>query len=121
LAEPENNWGAWNGIGGYLGIGGGHAGGGLHGGWEEHGKTHPEWFALQPDGTRDQSAAGGRWQLCVSNPALIDHVADDIIGRLAGKAQPRFRSAPTTAVTRIFVCATPAKNSIRRKGRRSRC
>lgn len=92
--EIENNWGAWNGFGGYLGIGGGHAGSGLHGGWDEHGQTHPEWFALQPDGTRDQTKAGGRWQVCVSNPALVDHVANDLLTRLDGKPQAPISLSP---------------------------
>lgn len=92
--EIENNWSAWNCFGGYLGIGGGHAGSGLHGGWDEFGTSHPEWFALQPDGTRDQSKAGGRWQLCVSNPALVDHVANDLIARLGGKPQAPISLSP---------------------------
>ncbi len=94
LTELENNWSAWQFFGGSVGIGGGHAGSGLHGGWDEHGKTHPEWFALQPDGTRDQTNANGRWQLCVSNPALVDQVANDLIARLEGKPQPPISLSP---------------------------
>jgi hypothetical protein len=90
----EYDWGAWNGLGGNLGIAGGHSGTGLHGGWDEFGTAHPEWFALQPDGTRDQSKAGGRWQLCVSNPQLVEHVAADIIKRLGGKPQPALSLSP---------------------------
>ncbi|EDY22446.1 hypothetical protein CfE428DRAFT_0571 [Chthoniobacter flavus Ellin428] len=85
--EATGSWVAWNGLGGNVGIVGGSAGGGLRGGWTEYGATHPEWFALQVDGTRDQSKAKGRWRLCVSNPGLIEHVADDIIARLNGHAQ----------------------------------
>ncbi len=43
--------------------------------WETYGAEHPEWFALQPDGTRDQSRAGNRARLCVSNPELIAEIA----------------------------------------------
>jgi hypothetical protein len=74
-------WGVWHRLGGNIGIGGGHAGAGLTGGWAEHGQKHPEWFALQADGTRDQQAAGGRWRLCKSNPELIEFVARTIIER----------------------------------------
>lgn len=74
-------WLNWQKGGGNLGLIGGHAGAGLRGGWKEWGATHPEWFALQPDGSRDQSKAGNRWRLCISNPALIEHVANDIIQR----------------------------------------
>lgn len=90
----EYDWGAWNGLGGNLGIAGGHSGTGLRGGWEEHSKTHPEWFSQQPDGSRDQSKAGERWQVCVSNPQLAEHVAADIIKRLDGKAQPAISLSP---------------------------
>lgn len=75
-------WTAWHRLGGSAGVGGGHAGGGLTGGWEKHGATHPEWFALQADGTRDQSDAKGRWRLCKSNLQLIDYIAGDIIERV---------------------------------------
>lgn len=86
-AECDISWLAWHGLGGDLGLHGGHAAAGLQGGWAEHGKTHPEWFALQADGTRDQSAAGDRFRLCKSNPELIDHVARGILKRL--KENPR--------------------------------
>lgn len=79
-------WGTWQRLGGSLGIGGGHAGGGLEGGWEKHGASHPEWFALQPDGTRDQTRAKERFRLCVSNPGLVEEVARGIIER--AKANP---------------------------------
>jgi hypothetical protein len=76
------SWGTWHRLGGSIGIGGGHAGAGLSGGWAEHGEKHPEWFALQADGTRDQQAAGSRWRLCKSNPELIEFVARSIIERV---------------------------------------
>jgi len=87
-------WGVWNGLGGDIGIRGGHAGCGLRGGWEQHGKAHPEWFALQVDGTRDQTHAGGRWRICESNPELREHVAQDILLQLDGKAQPPISLSP---------------------------
>jgi hypothetical protein len=92
--ESDGGWGAWNGLGGAIGIVGGAAGCGLRGGWEEHGKAHPEWFALQVDGTRDQSKAKERWRVCVSNPELIEHVANDIIARLDGHAQNAISLCP---------------------------
>jgi len=81
LTVASGSWATWNFLGGSIGICGGHAGAGLIGGWETHGTGHPEWFAQQNDGTRDQSAAGNRWRLCVSNPGLIEHVANDITER----------------------------------------
>jgi hypothetical protein len=41
--------------------------------WDEHGPAHPEYFALQPDGTRTQHPP--RERLCESQPALWDEVA----------------------------------------------
>jgi len=49
--------------------------------WDKYGKTHPEYFALQPDGTRNQSAAPHQARLDVSNDALIKTIAADIIHR----------------------------------------
>ncbi len=54
--------------------------------WERFGAEHPDWFALQPDGTRDQSKSPGRARLCVSNQGLIEQIARDKIEQL--KANP---------------------------------
>ena len=46
--------------------------------WDLYHEDHPDWFALQPDGTRDNGpgrGGGPRARLCVSNPDLIAHVA----------------------------------------------
>lgn len=53
--------------------------------WEWHHEEHPDWFALQPDGSRDNSperGGGVRARLCVSNPELIEHVARKAIETL---------------------------------------
>ncbi|MEN6403491.1 MAG: DUF4838 domain-containing protein [Armatimonadia bacterium] len=55
--------------------------------WERFGKDHPDWFALQPDGTRNQGTKSTeRTRLCVSNPELQKQVAADAIEKL--KADP---------------------------------
>ncbi len=55
--------------------------------WERFGKMHPEWFALQPDGSRDQSEGKpDRARLCVSNPELQAQIASEAIAKL--KANP---------------------------------
>jgi len=81
----DRGWAHWNCLGGNLQILAGHAGAGLRGGWAEHGAKHPEWFALQADGTRDQSKAKERWRLCVSNLELVEYVARDIIEQVRQK------------------------------------
>jgi hypothetical protein len=54
--------------------------------WKRFHESHPEWFALQPDGTRQNSEPGYSEypgaQLCVSNPDLIRQVAADCIEKL---------------------------------------
>jgi antitoxin (DNA-binding transcriptional repressor) of toxin-antitoxin stability system len=40
--------------------------------WDRYGKEHPDWFALQPNGSRAQD--GVREQLCTTNPDLIREV-----------------------------------------------
>jgi len=71
-------WFQFHRIGGSFQGSYGHAFGGY---WKRFHKTHPEWFALQPDGTRDNSGADGgrRARLCVSNRGLIEQVARDRI------------------------------------------
>jgi len=47
--------------------------------WERYGKDHPDWFAQQANGSRDQSAENpDRVRFCKSNPGFIRHVADTI-------------------------------------------
>lgn len=65
-------WFARHRIGGSMRLSYGHAYGSW---WDEYGTEHPEWFALQPDGTRDQSGVGNRARLCVSNEGLIAEAA----------------------------------------------
>ena len=76
--QVESDWRAWNGLSGTLHLKGGHSGAGitLAKEWKEALDAHPEWFALQSDGTR---AYLQRFRLCKSNLALIDFVAKGII------------------------------------------
>ena len=55
--------------------------------YEKYGAAHPEWFAMQPDGTRRQTSPHPR--LCLSNPALLDVIAKDRIA--AFKARPEMQ------------------------------
>jgi hypothetical protein len=45
--------------------------------WARFGKTHPDYFALTPAGTRSPVGAAAHVQLCVSNPALHQQVISD--------------------------------------------
>lgn len=50
--------------------------------WDSYHEAHPDWFALQPDGTRNQPNIGSRSRLCVSNPEVIAKAAEEAIARL---------------------------------------
>jgi hypothetical protein len=73
------DWFGWHRLGGSLNMSGGHAYSHL---WAKYGKDHPEWFALQPDGSRDQSRNPDRARLCKSNPDLIAAIAKEKIEEL---------------------------------------
>lgn len=73
------DWFGWQRLGGTLNMNGGHAFGHM---WTKHGKDHPDWFALQHDGKRDQSLSPDRARLCVSNAELIAAVAKEKIDEL---------------------------------------
>jgi hypothetical protein len=73
----QAGWSSWQWLGGALNLVGGHA---FDGYGERYGKEHPEWFALQPDGTRDRSKT--RVRLCKSNPELIAQIAANKIAEL---------------------------------------
>src|SRR5262249_17741477 len=64
----SGDWFGWQRLGGSINLNGGHAFSHL---WGKYGKEHPDWFALQANGSRDQSASPDRARLCKSNPALI--------------------------------------------------
>jgi len=50
--------------------------------YERYGQSHPEFFALQPDGTRSQEASPLRARLCMSQSGLIQAVAAEKIAQL---------------------------------------
>lgn len=73
------DWFRWQGMGGSLNIPGGHA---FDYTWEKYGKEHPDWFAMQPNGSRDMTPFGDRPRLCKSNAGLIAAIAQDKIEEL---------------------------------------
>src|SRR5213079_3040718 len=70
------DWFGWQRLGGTLNLSAGHAFTHL---WAKYGKDHPDWFALQSDGSRDQSMNPDRARLCVSNADLIAAIAKEKI------------------------------------------
>lgn len=95
-------WYAAHRIGGSFAGSYGHAFGDY---WERFGAEHPEWFALQPDGTRDQSRAADRARLCVSNPELIAQIAAEKIAELqANPALDCVSISPNDGGATTFCC-----------------
>ena len=76
---------AWHGINDEPDVDGYWSGGhGFKNYWEKYGKKHPDWFALQPNGSRDQNLGTrtNRPTLCLSNTGLVAQVARDTIAGL---------------------------------------
>ena len=87
----DGGWGRWHRLGGTLRLASGHSFGDY---WERFGKTHPEWFAMAPDGSRDQSRSPDRARLCVSNKELIAQVARDRVARIEATGQKSISIGP---------------------------
>lgn len=79
----------WHGMGARGGFSWGHAFGHF---WTRYGAKHPEYFALQPEGSRDQSLSPDRPRLCLGNPAAADAAARDILAFFAANPKAGSRS-----------------------------
>lgn len=100
LKRQQGEWLARQRTGSSLRLVYGHAYDGWH---EKHGAEHPEWFALQPDNTREQM--GGRARLCKSNAELAKAIARDILERKAANPdQTTFPISPNDGGSRNFFC-----------------
>jgi hypothetical protein len=78
----------------------GHSYGGW---WDRYHESHPDIFAMQPDGTRVNTRE--RERLCVSSPALWDLVAEDRIRQL--RANPSLTAvsiSPNDGGANHFCC-----------------
>ena len=103
---PAIAWSQWHRLGGTM-LSFFHGAAGLRDGAIQM-KEHPEWFALQADGTRNQ---GGdrRFRLCKSNQELIKHVAQDIIERANQDPTLKIVSLdPNDGGTNTGICLCPA-------------
>lgn len=77
---------------GSLEIGGGHA---FSNWWERYHETHPDVFALQPDGTRSGFPGPRTAKLCESNPRVWDLWLKNVEEQLAkDPTQTVFNAAP---------------------------
>lgn len=52
--------------------------------WAKYGKKHPDWFAMQPDGSRRQDDDAGRFaSLCLSSDGFVSQVIKDKLAQFA--------------------------------------
>ncbi|MBQ9337046.1 MAG: DUF4838 domain-containing protein [Lentisphaeria bacterium] len=81
-------------------------GGGSFGGWKaKYGKTHPEYFALQFDGTRQARSHDIR--ICKANPGVVKQAAEEARAALKKKPDTRYYSlSPSDGGYDIF-CMCP--------------
>jgi hypothetical protein len=97
-------WFEWQRLGGNIGLVGGHAFGYV---WDKYHQEHPEWFAMQPNGSRDLSKLGpARARLCKSNLGLIDALAQDKIAELEQRHSTSVSLAPNDGGPATF-CMCP--------------
>ncbi len=72
--KPIDVWALRNRLGGNFKMVAGHAFVTWYG---KYGKEHPDYFALQPDGTRTPYPAADDVKMCVSNPALTEQMVKE--------------------------------------------
>lgn len=110
----DGGWSGWHRLGGTLRLASGHSFGYM---WERHGKEHPEWFAMAPNGSRDQSDSPERARLCVSNQELIEQVARDRIARINDTGQKSVTIGPNDGGTTSFCVCEECKKLDSPEGR----
>ncbi len=80
--SESSDWMGWHRMGGTLGL---RTGDGTilpAETWDRFLREHPEWFAMQLDGSRYFDPSWERPRLCKSNPALIEAIAQEKIEEL---------------------------------------
>ncbi len=100
--SEDSGWSSWHCLGGSLGLASGHSYGDY---WERFGAQHPEWFAMEPSGSRDQSRSASRARLCVSNEDLVEQIAKDRIAHIEKTGDKSVAIGPNDGGTTSFcVC-----------------
>jgi hypothetical protein len=113
-AQP--GWFDWQRLGGKVGIVGGHAFGEV---WDKYHAEHPEWFALQPNGSRDLAKlTPARARLCKSNLALIEALARDKIAELDRSGAKSISLAPNDGGSATFCMCADCKKLDPPEGRK---
>lgn len=115
-SADQPGWFDWQRLGGKVGIVGGHAFGEV---WEKYHAAHPEWFALQPNGSRDLTKlTPARARLCKSNLALIEALARDKIAELDRTGGKSISLAPNDGGSATFCMCAECKRLDPPEGRK---
>lgn len=110
------NWSEWQRLGGSLELRGGHSFGDA---WEKYHVGHPEWFALQGNGSRDLSKLNPeRARLCKSNVELIEALAQDKIAELDRTGAKSISLAPNDGGRATFCMCSECKKLDPPEGRK---
>jgi len=91
----SSDWMGWHRMGGTLGLKTGDGTILPAETWDRFLREHPEWFAMQLDGSRYFDPSWERPRLCKSNPALIEAIAQVKIKELSRNPGPKSVSLMT--------------------------
>ncbi len=106
ITTPD--WFAWQRMGGTLGFQAGDGSIIPPAAWDRFQKEHPEWFAMQADGSREQAPGEPRPRLCKSNTQLIDAIVEEKLKELRENPGQRCVSLNTHDGGRTGFCLCPA-------------
>ena len=113
--SKDGGWARWQHLGGSLRLISGHSFGSM---WEKYKDSHPEWFAMAPNGSRDQSNSPDRSRLCVSNEALIEQIAKDRIAKINQTGQKSVPIGPNDGGKTTFCMCENCKKLDPPEGRK---
>ncbi len=106
ITTPD--WFAWQRMGGSLGIKAGDGSIIPPAAWDTFQKEHPEWFAMQADGSREQAPGEPRPRLCKSNAQLIEAIVEEKLKELRANPGLKCVSLITHDGGRTGFCLCPA-------------
>lgn len=106
LQTPD--WFRWHRMGGTLGLIGGDGSILSPEAWDRFGKEHPEWFAMQVDGSRELPPKESRPRLCKSNPELVEAIAREKLKELKANPKQGSVSLMTHDGGQMGMCLCPA-------------
>ncbi|TCO87553.1 uncharacterized protein DUF4838 [Chthoniobacter flavus] len=106
ITTPD--WFVWQRMGGSLGLRAGDGSIIPREAWTRFLKEHPEWFAMQADGSREPAPGEERLRLCKSNPALIDAIVQEKLKELRANPKQSSVSLITHDGGRTGFCLCPA-------------